>query len=330
MEERFFKQTRQHFSKLGMMYFCGSLIFLAVQLGVVELFKVFWPTLLYHADSSFLISMLPVYGIAMPLTYVLIRMVPANRIQPHRMSIQQWLVAFLMCYACMYVGNLFGQAITLIIGEIKGAPVVNTVTEISMEISPWVSILVMVILAPVAEELLFRKFLIDRTVKYGEGVAVLLSGVMFGLFHGNLNQFCYAFVIGLFFGFIYVKTGMIRYTIFLHMGINFLGSVASVLFLQYAGYDKLLAAGNPRAQMEVVAEYLPQMMLYAVYVMLLLTVAVIGVVLLILNLKRKKFVCGPGEVTLPKGKRFVLTVGNVGMILFAVFWLVQIVLQLIG
>ena len=91
----------------------------------------------------------------MPLTYVLIRMVPANRIQPHRMSIQQWLVAFLMCYACMYVGNLFGQAITLIIGEIKGAPVVNTVTEISMEISPWVSILVMVILAPVAEELLF-------------------------------------------------------------------------------------------------------------------------------------------------------------------------------
>ena len=46
---------------------------------------------------------------------------------------------------------------------------------------------------------------------------MLFSGLMFGLFHGNLNQFVYAFVLGLCFGFIYVKTGNIRYTIGLHM-----------------------------------------------------------------------------------------------------------------
>lgn len=37
--------------------------------------------------------------------------------------------------------------------------------------------------------LLFRKFLLDRVVDYGEAVAVILSGVMFGLYHANLSQF---------------------------------------------------------------------------------------------------------------------------------------------
>ena len=56
-----------------------------------------------------------------------------------------------------------------------------------------VTFLYMVICAPILEEYIFRKLIVDRTVKYGQGVAVVLSGLMFGLFHGNLNQFAYAF-----------------------------------------------------------------------------------------------------------------------------------------
>ena len=52
-----------------------------------------------------------------------------------------------------------------------------------------VTFLYMVICAPILEEYIFRKLIVDRTVKYGQGVAIVLSGLMFGLFHGNLNQF---------------------------------------------------------------------------------------------------------------------------------------------
>ena len=66
---------------------------------------------------------------------------------------------------------------------------------------------------------------------FGEKPAVILSGLAFGLIHGNLTQFFYAFGLGIAFGYIFVKTGKVKYPIILHMIINFLGSVVSVLVL---------------------------------------------------------------------------------------------------
>ena len=50
-------------------------------------------------------------------------------------------------------------------------------------------ILTSVIIAPVMEELVFRKYLVDRLVPYGQKTAVVLSGLFFGLFHGNFISF---------------------------------------------------------------------------------------------------------------------------------------------
>ena len=96
----------------------------------------------------------------------------------------------------MYLANIAGNIITNIVGNLKGSTVTNEIVETALANAAWVNILVMVLLAPVLEELLFRKMLIDRTIKYGEGISVLISALFFGLFHGNLNQFAYAFVIG--------------------------------------------------------------------------------------------------------------------------------------
>ena len=43
---------------------------------------------------------------------------------------------------------------------------------------------------------MFRKLLIDRIVPFGQRVAVVVSGLAFGLFHGNFYQFFYAFSLG--------------------------------------------------------------------------------------------------------------------------------------
>lgn len=55
----------------------------------------------------------------------------------------------------------------------------------------------MVVMAPICEEILFRKILIDRIRLYGDKAAILVSSVVFGLSHGNFYQFFYAFGIGL-------------------------------------------------------------------------------------------------------------------------------------
>ena len=105
----------------------------------------------------------------------------------------------------VFVSNLMGNAITTIIGILKGNEVNNGVVGVILEGNMLINFVSMVILAPIVEELVFRKLIIDRTAKYGQTVAIIASGLMFGLFHGNLNQFAYALVLGCFFC-IYLST----------------------------------------------------------------------------------------------------------------------------
>ena len=58
------------------------------------------------------------------------------------------------------------------------------------------------ILAPVAEELLFRGFVLRTLRPYGKRFAILGSAFLFGLFHGNLLQTPYAFLAGLILGYL--------------------------------------------------------------------------------------------------------------------------------
>lgn len=321
------KSIRRHFSKLGLMYFFGTFILFGVQFAV-NIIVVRLPFLdLYDMDTSLLLSSLPMYLISMPLMALLIKTVPASAVDLHKMTFRQWLCSFAMSYAIMYLSNLVGIAMTFVIGLVKGSSVQNSLLDVVTGISPWTAIFIMVLCAPVAEELLFRKLLIDRTVRYGEKTAILFSGLFFGLFHGNLNQFVYAFMLGIFFGFIYVKTGRIRYTIAIHMGVNFLGSVAGMFALEFSGYDELMnASGNPEAFMEILMEHLPGILLLSLYGLAILVLVISGIVCLAVNAKKIKL--RPADVPIPKGKFLSTAILNVGVVLFSLIWIIQIILQL--
>ena len=73
------------------------------------------------------------------------------------------------------------------------------------------------LIAPITEELIFRGALLKLLSPYGSKIAILISAVLFGAIHGNLQQFPSTFLAGLLFGFISVKTGTIFYSIILHM-----------------------------------------------------------------------------------------------------------------
>lgn len=191
-----------------------------------------------------------------------------------------------------------------------------------------VTFLYMVICAPILEEYIFRKLIVDRTVKYGQGVAVVLSGLMFGLFHGNLNQFAYAFLLGMFLAFLYVKTGELKVTIGLHMCINFMGAVVSVLLLKaihLEEYQEVIMNGaDSQAVMDYMMKYLPGWIGYMIYVLFILAVLVTGIVLFIVY--RKKLKLEPGQIA--KGRRFKTVIGNPGMICYCIFWIAMIIIQM--
>lgn len=329
MENEMMTQTKKHFSKLGLMYFLGTLIILGGQYLTRFIIQTAAPGLSENYDLYLITVMLPMYVVTMPLMALLIRTVPAEQpMEKKKMSVGQWLVAFIMCYAAVYVSNVIGLILTNIISLIKGSAVANDILDIASSTNPWTNLLLMVICAPIAEELLFRKLLIDRTVKYGEGCAIFFSGLFFGLFHGNLNQFAYAFTMGLLLGFIYVKTRNIIYTILIHMVTNFMSSVLAMTLLKSTGYMELANGtySSPEDMMPYIMERLPQWLMLITYMLAIIGMTIAGIVLWIV--KAKKFTCNPGEITVPKGKRFSTYMLNVGMILFCTIWLLRIILQL--
>ncbi len=95
------------------------------------------------------------------------------------------------------------------------------------------------LVAPIAEELVFRgislgalqrffQTLFTRTTpykyssrsKYCNACAIFISALLFGLFHGNVVQFCYAVPSGIILALITVWTSSLLPAIFLHMTVN--------------------------------------------------------------------------------------------------------------
>lgn len=327
MEQELIRQTKAHFSKLGLMYFLGSLIITGGQYLCIFIARAIHPSLLENYNYAMLIQMLPMYAVTMPLTALFIHFVPAGQPIPKKsMKVWQWLLAFMMCYGATYASNIVGNSITQLIGAIKGEAVQNEIFYVMRNLSPLTSIIITVILAPIMEEFLFRKLLIDRTIQYGEGVSIVFSGLLFGLFHGNLNQFAYAFVIGMFFGFIYAKTGKLHYSIFMHMGINFASSLTMIL-IKISGLDMIFDPSfDPFSLLwEAMVNFIPFFLLIC-HLLALFGITVTGIILWFFNLK--KMTLYRTNLSVPNGMRFSTYILNVGMILFCVLWIVQIIIQL--
>ena len=115
-----------------------------------------------------------------------------------------------------------------LINGVSSNPSQNGLVELLNTLPIPAIFLCVVVAAPVIEELVFRKWLLDRVGRFGERTAVLLSAVVFGLAHGNFSQFFYAFGLGALFAYVYIKTGHIGYTIGFHMFFNLIGGVFTV------------------------------------------------------------------------------------------------------
>ncbi len=82
------------------------------------------------------------------------------------------------------------------------------------------NLLYMAILPAVVEEFLFRGVLFQGFRSCGLFKTAFLTSLMFALAHGNLNQFLYAFAIGLFLAYLVEASGSIYAAMLVHMALN--------------------------------------------------------------------------------------------------------------
>ena len=80
-----------------------------------------------------------------------------------------------------------------------------------------VYMLYVVLLSPLVEEVIFRGIILNSMRRFGDSFALLVSALLFALFHGNLIQAPNAFLMGLVIGYFVLCTGSLWTGIVIHM-----------------------------------------------------------------------------------------------------------------
>lgn len=284
------RAARGAFARVG--FACLLLLVSAflVQSLLLALFPEAMRVLLANSWGYYAFAMLSQYAVGLPLFWLLLRPLPRQTWPDGRLSVHSWWEFLLMCFGLGFGGNLIGRFVTLLASLLLGVNAVNPLETLLTGTALAPQFVYVGLLAPVIEELLFRKLLIDRLHRFGDRAAILVSAVAFGLLHGNFSQLFYACFIGMLLGYVYCRTRRLRYTILLHMAINLLGGV-----LPSALLSAQLAAG--------------------VYSAGLLAAYLVGLVLFFNRLKQAVF--APGALPPGRGSGRAMF-GNTGMVLYAI------------
>ena len=94
----------------------------------------------------------------------------------------------------------------------------------------WLNILYIAILPPLVEAFIFRGVLFQGFRNCGLFKTAFFTALMFGLAHGNLNQFMYAFAIGLFLAYLVEASGSVYASMLAHAIIN--GTTVFLMYLE--------------------------------------------------------------------------------------------------
>lgn len=159
---------------------------------------------------------------------------------PYRKTVQLHPMKVTDLFLVLIFGVLLQPVLTLInaISMVFSTNSTNTfLFEFSQTMPLPVMLLLVAVLPCVCEESVYRGFFYQQYKNYHPWKAILLSGFLFGLMHGNLNQFCYATAMGIVFALLIEATGSILSTMLIHFAIN--GFSVVMMYLYPLLYDAL-------------------------------------------------------------------------------------------
>ena len=334
-EESFYSEladgsgTREHFSRIGLGYALFSVITFAVTLIIASVVRLVNPE--FYNSNLFLNLLTPLvlYVFALPVLLIVLSRCEAKAPQKRRMGFGEWILFLIASFGFMYIGSIIGNTVMSSLSELVGYDYSNALSSIIDDENLIITIIFAVIIAPIGEEFVFRKLIIDRTQKYGPLISIGLSGLMFGIMHSNFYQFFYCFALGIILGYIYYTTGKLYLTIAIHAVVNFVGGVIPSLFTPII--DALLAADpeDPSAMLEIVMENpltFVGLIIFELFVYAAMACAVIFPLVFRKKLKGKLL---PGEVRIPRQKLIPTVILNGGVIAMFVVYLLEFGLNLL-
>ena len=254
----------------------------------------------------------------------------ARKTKKENLSGTEFFLLLSMAETLMYAGSFIGNFANTYIGNMIGKLPENSIAETVSTTPIWLIFIGIVILAPIFEELIFRKLMIDRLSVYGDKMAIIFSAVAFGFMHGNLYQFFYATILGALFGYVYTRTKNIKYTIFMHMIVNFFGSIV-VLPVEKAIneiYEILEVAvlGQPINILALIVSGT----IMLIYSAMQYGFIIAGIIALIQYVKNKRFALNPDrEILLPDSDIVRYGTINVGAISFIAISVFSIITSII-
>lgn len=103
-----------------------------------------------------------------------------------------------------------------------------------------VSVLISIFLAPFAEEVVFRGFMYKQLSRFGENKAIIISAIVFALFHGTAAHLYTAYFGGLILACIYCKTKKLRYSYIWHVLFNALTLAVNAIINTFVTLDMMV------------------------------------------------------------------------------------------
>ncbi len=120
----------------------------------------------------------------------------------------------------------------------------TTRVAVVQQAPPWLVLLSTVIVAPLAEEVLFRGCLYRMLTKgFPIWAAMLGSSAVFGLVHGSAMWMVYTFLLGLVFCYLYHHTHSLWSCVMCHIGFNAMGQIPLIGAMPYALIAAVFAGG---------------------------------------------------------------------------------------
>ena len=327
------EDTKRYYSRIGLFCFILAAVSFLISLAAVFLIRATVPSLinsdLKKSLLNHILSFLSIYCIAVPVAILALKPLPTVKPIKEKLSFGKFLGAFCVCFTFLQVGAYISNFLVSIIQRLSGKEITNPLAETFSIGNLAVDAIFIGILFPILEELLFRKILCQRLLPIGEKKAVIISAAVFGLIHGNLYQFAYAFLIGLVLGYVYVKTGRLIYPIICHCAINLYAGVFSSYVVSKVRIEKIYeimmsenAMSDPEALLGQLAPYASDLTVYLIYTYLLLGLSIAGFAVLLVSVIKKKITFEQGILPTPKKGRisnFFLTGGVAEAIGFLVF-----------
>ncbi|MBU3185550.1 CPBP family intramembrane glutamic endopeptidase [Clostridium estertheticum] len=154
-----------------------------------------------------------------------------ERHKPH-LNCKNFVYATLMIVSFRLI---FDNSLIFWVSGISTPSFINQAVD-ELAVLPIISIISVIIVAPIYEEIIFRGILLKgMSKKTNPAVAIVVSALLFAVIHMNIPQGINAFLLGLVLGFIYLNKRSIYLSIFAHFINNVLALSLSSFFSSIGG-----------------------------------------------------------------------------------------------